>query len=486
MATNPLILDYKNLQRLPAPDQPMLQMGVPQPLPMPQAPAIIQAPHVLTAPDRTAGQLATAQNEYTRLQNTGDGISQIKNPFLHGLARTGNVLESIIAPHAAAVTPGTSEHHQLLLGQEQGQINQALGNQYQEARTGEEQALTDYTQQRPEIEEAKVEQRLNAVKDRVSQAAAARGQVVDWSDPNNPQFKDDVTSQAYADHQALSAMHQATAEKSKIQADIAQNHYIPGTPEFEEAQRKLAQIDKRLGVAMESLGLRRQGLQLRQNTQNADFYGMGPDGQPLPGTPQIVDDQGNATYVGRRGAATAIKQNQGVATFNDLGGSVTNTRQALQKFFDEGGSLSDPRVVAAMSDPNSTIGKVINGKLVQGGLSPSAIEAINSVRQLHEQAGILRKSTGGTASEAGAQRILDVTPNAGDDNAVALQKLDEQEKVLSRLAPGQTRVKGGVSVHQPGKATTYKMTATGPNGHKIGSNDGGNTWVDIQTGKAIQ
>ena len=33
---------------------------------------------------------------------------------------------------------------------------------------------------------------------------------------------------------------------------------------------------------------------------------------------------------------------------------------------------------------------------------------------------------------------------------------------------------------------TYKQTATGPNGHKIGSNDGGNTWVDVQTGKAVR
>lgn len=33
---------------------------------------------------------------------------------------------------------------------------------------------------------------------------------------------------------------------------------------------------------------------------------------------------------------------------------------------------------------------------------------------------------------------------------------------------------------------TYKQTATGPNGHKIGSNDGGNTWYDVKTGKAVQ
>jgi hypothetical protein len=34
--------------------------------------------------------------------------------------------------------------------------------------------------------------------------------------------------------------------------------------------------------------------------------------------------------------------------------------------------------------------------------------------------------------------------------------------------------------------TTYKQTATGPNGHKIGSNDGGKTWFDAVNGKQIQ
>jgi hypothetical protein len=504
MSTQPIITDQmkRALQvqaALQPPPVPPLSMGTMQPLPMPAAPQVQNVPN---ATDNTSRRLLTDQGELRRLQTSGSGIDQITKPIdasgnptgapVSGLRRFGGVLARIgdtaatlALGRGAAVIPGTTQRHYALEDRQAGLVNNDLANQKEQAQTQEEQALTNYTLQRPDIEEAKVEQRLNAVKDRVSQAAAARGQTVDWSDPSNPKFQDDVTSQAYADHQALSAMHAATADKSKIMADIAQNHYIPGTPEFEEAQRKLAQVDKRLGVAMASLGLRAQGLQLRKNQQNADFYNVGPNGEVLPGAPQIVDDEGGATTIGRRNASTAIKQNQSVGTFNDLSGSVTHTRDALNQFFTEGGSLSDPRIVAAMSDPNSTIGKVINGKLVQGGLSPNAIEAINAVRQLHEQAGILRKTTGGTASEAGAQRILDVVPSPGDSNAVALQKLQEQERVLERLAPGQTRVTGGLSVQHQGKPQSYKQTASGPGGHKIGSNDGVN-WFDVQTGKAVQ
>lgn len=46
----------------------------------------------------------------------------------------------------------------------------------------------------------------------------------------------------------------------------------------------------------------------------------------------------------------------------------------------------------------------------------------------------------------------------------------------SRLPPGQT-------VPTPG---TFKQTASGPGGHKIGSNDGGVTWFDVQTNKQVQ
>jgi hypothetical protein len=120
--------------------------------------------------------------------------------------------------------------------------------------------------------------------------------------------------------------------------------------------------------------------------------------------------------------------------------------------------MSDPRLAAAASDPNSTVGKVIQGKLVTGGLSPSAITLLNAQRQTEEQAGILRSTTGGTSSEAGAQRILAVVPHFGSDtNQSAYSKLDEQEGVLKRLSPGQTHVHGGVSVSRPGAAPETKV-----------------------------
>jgi hypothetical protein len=414
------------------------------------------------AVQNTQSRLLGDQQAYQDKLTAGSGIHQIKNPLLRGLARAGDIGLSILAPGIAAATPGTENHHQFLLAQDQARIGQDIGNEQNLAQVGQTEANTNYLNQRPDIEEAKIEQKHQMSLDRLAGVAAARGLKMTTGPDGIPTFEDDHESQAFKDHQALSAMHQATADKSAIMADIQKNHYIPGTPEWTEAQKKLQQVDQKLQVAMGSLGLRAKGLQLRENNQNADFYGTGPDGTPLPGTPQITDDQGNVTNLGRRNANTAIRQQGKVVTFNDLSGSVTHLRDAIKAYEATGGDLSDATLAAAAADPNSTVGKIIQGKLVTGGLSKEAINLLNAQRQTMEQAGILRSTTGGTSSEAGAQRILEVVPKFGSDtNASAYNKLNQQEEVLRRLAPGQVGVTGGAGVKHRGGNTggTVKMQA---------------------------
>jgi hypothetical protein len=67
--------------------------------------------------------LDQAQAKLTQMTNSGSGVSQIQNPFLRGLARVGDVAGSILAPGVAAAIPGTTLHHQQLLGQQQGIVS---------------------------------------------------------------------------------------------------------------------------------------------------------------------------------------------------------------------------------------------------------------------------------------------------------------------------------------------------------------------------
>lgn len=402
-------------------------------------------------------QLQTDQSNRNRLINSGDGVSQISNPLLRGIARAADIAGTVFAPNLARAIPGTMLHHNMLVNQATQNVaqdqaqQQAVANTAQtEAKTAGDNATTAYETQKPILEQNKIDATKLTNHAKFGQLAAKAGQTMQI-DPvtGEATFADDPNSQAYKDRIALAGMHQATAEKDAIMGEIAQNKYQPGTQEYNDAQRRLDQVDKRLRVSMAGLGLRAQGLQLRQQNTNASLYGTDMDGNPLPGAAQISDNAGNLTTVGSKNAGHAISQQKSVGSFNDLSGSVTNARQAIQDLDKEGGSLSDPEIVAAMSDPTSIIGKVVNGKLVKGNLSDTQIKAVNAVRQLHEQAGILRSTTGGTSSEAGAQRILDVVPGAGDATKEALNKLDEQEKVLGRLSVGQTHVSGGLNVAKP-------------------------------------
>jgi hypothetical protein len=58
--------------------------------------------------------------------------------------------------------------------------------------------------------------------------------------------------------------------------------------------------------------------------------------------------------------------------------------------------------------------------------------------------------------------------------------------IVGQAVSGTAKQPAGDTVPtRPGTGATYKMNATGPGGHKIGSNDGVN-WFDSQTGQAIK
>lgn len=102
---------------------------------------------------RTAGDEAELQ----RLQKTGSGISQIKNPVaryaLRGLETAGNVL----APRSLAMIPGTELHHNALVGQATGRIGEDVKQAQQEATTAKTGADTEEAQARTGLVKAQTE-----------------------------------------------------------------------------------------------------------------------------------------------------------------------------------------------------------------------------------------------------------------------------------------------------------------------------------------
>jgi hypothetical protein len=170
---------------LPHPDAgpPPGNINMSSPAPSLSMPSMSNAhPQLVTGPNRgqammTSGepvQMGTTlgdQTERSRLLSTGAGVDQIANrvegtgfgqnhPFLGkllgGVAQTagkiGDVGLSLLAPEIAAQIPGTSIHHQMLLGQANQAVNQDVGNAQKEAQTANENATAGKTNaETPEV-----------------------------------------------------------------------------------------------------------------------------------------------------------------------------------------------------------------------------------------------------------------------------------------------------------------------------------------------
>jgi hypothetical protein len=445
-------------------------------LPMPNLPAPNMgggAPSLgpLTAPNVVDNPRMKSSAADPSVRRTGDLNAEIyglEHPIAptttlgkigHVAANVGNVLGNIFAPATMALIPGTELGNRVKIGEDQSKLQDISQQQTEADQRKQTEATTAYTQARPAIEQAKILQKLTS-------SLAPKGIIATMNPDGTIDTQDDPESQAFKNQQSLSEMHSATADKDAATTAIAQNKYQPGTPEYQREQTKINQADQRIHVALAGLGLRAQGLDLRRQNTNAALYGTDNQGNALPGAAQISDSNGNTSTVGSKNAGHAITQQANVGSFNDLSGSIDHTKNALAGFFNEGGTLNDPRVISALNDHNTPTAQWIGG-LVQHGLSPNAIAAVSAIRQNHEQAGILRGVTKGTSAEAGAQRILETTPMPGDSNEMVMQKLAEQRNVMDRLAPGMTGVAGGVQV--AGKASKAggggkTIRAVDPNG----------------------
>lgn len=113
----------------------------------PSAASDTQAVNMSTAePTADQTRLANDEAELDRKKRTGSGISQIKNPFLRGLARVGEVAGSVLFPTIAAEVPGTEFHHQVLMNQDRANIGEDLGIQEKNAEIRQKGALADQEQ----------------------------------------------------------------------------------------------------------------------------------------------------------------------------------------------------------------------------------------------------------------------------------------------------------------------------------------------------
>jgi hypothetical protein len=108
---------------------------------MPSAAPAVAAP-VMPLITRTPTQTETDQTQRNHLISSGDGISQIKNPLLRGVARAADIAGSVFAPGLAMAIPGTMLHHNYLVNQATRNVAADQAQDQATANTADSEAQT--------------------------------------------------------------------------------------------------------------------------------------------------------------------------------------------------------------------------------------------------------------------------------------------------------------------------------------------------------
>jgi hypothetical protein len=170
------------------------------------------APQLVTGPNRgqaimssgeTPSPLLKSQAEVSRLRDEGTGVDQIYHnitnsgfgqnhpllgKILGGVAQTagkiGDVGLSLAAPALAAQVPGTTFHHQELLGRANNALHQDVGNAQKEAQTASEDATAGKTNAEiPEVA-PEAEARIGVQKAQADEMAGANATKESVADKN--------------------------------------------------------------------------------------------------------------------------------------------------------------------------------------------------------------------------------------------------------------------------------------------------------------
>jgi hypothetical protein len=114
--------------------QPLVSIGGPT-IPSPSAASRI--------PSNLESRTTQDQDELNRLIRTGAGVSQVKNPFLKGLAAVGDIAGASLFPSIERLIPGTYGHHNDLINTQESRIKGDLANTETQARTEQARQATE-------------------------------------------------------------------------------------------------------------------------------------------------------------------------------------------------------------------------------------------------------------------------------------------------------------------------------------------------------
>jgi hypothetical protein len=199
------------------------------------------------------------------------------------LARVGDVAESILAPGAAAFTPGTTLNHQRLVDRQAGLVNNDLANQQEQANT----ALLDV---QPQLKQMGLENQtlrtqgniehqqdmLTLQQERNKQTYLTNlqnhGYTIDETDPTGQRTRPLRYEEMSGTQQAVEDLKHSQAEMADANAALKKAQNDPTSPAFRLAQQRVNIAQQNAQTAVGRLGLSGQEFGFNQDK----FYNPQP------------------------------------------------------------------------------------------------------------------------------------------------------------------------------------------------------------------
>ena len=281
--TNPLSGGVA-LQAVPRTPTPALGTSIA----MPGSPLALGSPLLSppTRPNITVNPLlATPQEQHKAKLNEmiadGSGVDQVQNPLLRGIARAADVVGSVFAPNLAQFIPGTTLHHQLLVGQQEHIVNQDDAQAEQEAQTANLNLQPAFKQQAAALAQEKqnnVEDHQKSVLDQTTQHQHdtylanlnAHGFTEDLDKPGivRPLRYEEMSGT----QQAVEDLKGAQKEQAEATAALRAAQNDPSSPAYQIASQRLAVAKQNARTAQGRLGLSGQEFAFNQDK----FYNPQP------------------------------------------------------------------------------------------------------------------------------------------------------------------------------------------------------------------
>ena len=107
-------------------------------------------------PNVAPSQTLTDVNKLHEMSADGPGVNQIKNPWLRGAAKVVDALSGAVAPGFAAWTPGTTVHHNIMMGKQAALVGQDNAQDLANVTLADQTSQAEQRQAQAVLEQAKV------------------------------------------------------------------------------------------------------------------------------------------------------------------------------------------------------------------------------------------------------------------------------------------------------------------------------------------